>query len=593
MLALTATYILIVRARTNAVNMNQMEENLVSESDSSTDEEQHGITLPPTSTPLGVKVCAVLSIFVVGIALGGAGHTVYTTYWDKMKPGEMSAAGAFVSRIDLNASICESPWDYVCNNYEKNNYLTNSFILDTQVPQFVHALEMFEDDGAAGAAKLFYRQCKQSAPFQNTSACETAYDSETTLAELWKAGASHSGLTVGRTASPYRRGFRSLVILRDEMVNFVEYPTVVTLENDDCDLMLLAKALASTDNDEILVYGRVSEVCARWRDLQNSAFAVDGARMHAAEHCEASVRRLQTPLDCFLAAAKYWPQTNQPYMDDVNAVNVISTLRNWFHLVKAHILEMAKPLGKKVVAKIDAVSVEVGWNSQNLGSGPGSAVIGLTTADSILNLKAWAMQKDLSETVHVFPRFQMSAYAINAYYTSAENNVYLPAGLFALVSSLKGETIGQLASIIAHEIWHSIDPASIKYDEHGAPSDMMSNPARTKYNNLVDCIKTSEETVTEDFADYQAVSTIQIMAAAEQNHHVISTTAASYDTQDIALLSFASFWCTAAGPTAVNVTAGVSRDPHSLPRFRVEHSLAGAVDAQFGCKPVVQRCILE
>jgi hypothetical protein len=576
-----------------------MEEPLVEDNNNnvtSTTEEHHSSALPPTTTPAGVKICAVLSVFVVGIALGGAGHTVYTTYWDKMNPEDMSAAGALLARIDLNASMCTSPWNYVCNNYIKKNYVANSFIMEVQLPQFIRALDAFEQDRdlvpVNSPARTFYNQCKESGPVQNSSACSTAYNSEMTLVDLWKAGAIHSGLTVGRTASPYRRGFRSLVVLCEETVNFVEYPTVITSENDNCNLMMLAKMLASVDNNEIMVYGKLSEVCIRWNDLRSSANAVNGARRLAAKHCKTSVQRLQTPLDCFLETAKYWPQTNLPYMKVIGTEKVDTVLQRWFEEVKSTILQIAAPLGKKVLAKLAAVSVEVGWSSQNLGSGPSNALIGISTAESVIALRAWAMQQDLTATVHVFPRFAMSAYAINAYYTSAENKVYLPAGLFSLSSALRGETLGQLASIIAHEIWHSVDPSSIKYNEHGAPSHLMSASVETTYNALVDCIKTSDDTIAEDFADYQAVSTIQMMAAKESNDHVISTTKVSYDTHDIALISFAAFWCTSKGPTIFNTTPQISRDPHSLPQFRVEHSLTGAADKQFDCKSVAPRCTL-
>lgn len=575
---------------------------LLTENDDPNDEEEYGGTppvLPPRQPlPLSVKICGIVTLFTIAVIVGSTGHAAYESVFSLVGEAQYVASANLIAGLDHNADVCTDPWSFFCGKYEESHYMSGSRISDLSIAEWKRALKAYESK-KSGQSAAFFDACKIREA-DDAAACDTMYENTTTLRDLWRMGIAHSNIAMSRMANPdvKRAHERTVVIWAVNDTSGVDtYPLEISSENDPCDLTSLFDLVmcpdwataSECDNPRFYIAGDTALLCDSWSFVVSNKIALKTALKDAKDLCYAQAERLNTPLGCFLRTAEYYPDTNVPYLTEINSVthieNSFDTVDVWFERAREAVIEIAAPLGPAIRQRLENVKLHSKWSSQNLPTPPPqiSATLGFDSFAQLMGQHdAWKMETMMRETTQVYPRWEMNSWSINAYYSPSTNEIYVPDSMAVLIGAIEPQTVGTLMFILSHELGHSFDPSSTSLNSNLLTTETLRN----KYNNAKKCIlsdyNNANETIGEDFADFIGIKAIAKYTGEKMEiKNEIRVKERTYSPAQQTLAAFGGFWCES---TDNNIAPGENRDPHSLPKDRVVQAVLKSTST-FGYGP--------
>tara|TARA_B110000902_G_scaffold267177_1_gene358814 strand:+ start:57890 stop:59617 length:1728 start_codon:yes stop_codon:yes gene_type:complete len=557
----------------------------------------HETGTPPSKKPLsaGVVLCATVILFVVAAVVGSAGHAAYEAIFTTIDRATFVASAALIGGIDEHADVCTEPWAFMCGMYDDSHYMSRSHIGDMGMAERKRAFVAFVASGG-GAANVFYARCTQYAERPDASMCTHMYTGNYTLAEMWQRGMAPNSIGISRTPDPYSHGVRTVVLWDGTESPDIElYPELLTCDDDPCDLCDLFRSIMCSgwatplecELPRFLVYGTVSGLCARWRELRaNVSHYAEIAAAEAQDQCFVTMARAASDMGCFTKTAAYFPDTNTPYLqaDKARAENE-AAVAEWFGRARDMAVQIAAPFGPGVQAQLRGVVLHAGWEATNLPVPPAQLAVAtadVSLAETFAAYDRWALDETMRTAVHTYPKWEMNSWSINAYYTPSENAIYVPNAMATLLSPIEAVTVGTLMFVIAHELGHAFDPASpAMHAGTGGPTDAYAKLKECLYSNY----SSKGLTIGEDWADFIGMKVVTAYASRVGSRD-IHVSDAKYTAAQQILMAFGGFWCAA---TDDDPDPNGLQDPHSLPKDRVARAVQSfARELRFDCPPA--RC---
>lgn len=559
------------------------------------------LSIPPKikTTSTGVKICGVSVLFIIAAVIGSVGHAAYDTVFHTYSINQFVTSAALVGGTDFSVDVCTDPWNFMCGLYDKSHYIDGSAIGDMSIKEWKQALNAYTNHGY-GQSKLFFEKCKsflngdEDIENECASIFEKDYDSYETI---WRIGYPVLGIATSRMANPYKREERLIVIWPYGDTTQV-YPEIITLQNDPCNLVQIFNRVACfSDTSSIecqsprfLLAGSKNILCERWKKInENKTIASLNATNQAKEFCMTQSKEIYTPLSCFLLTSQYYPDTNYPYLETLPSKEKRDEhLQLWFDRAKTSVLEVVKPLGSSIQEKIKNINMHSSWTSQNLPTPPvqlNENIDSISFTKLIFLHDKWKTNEDLRQTTYVYPRWEMNSWAINAYYSPATNEVFIPDAMSSLGNNYVPAIIGTILFIIGHELGHSFDPTAFP---------PMNAQNSTIYRHYVNCLKsnytTENLTIGEDWADFIGMEAMVNYMNKVQENYDIKLKEMTITTSQQVLIAFGQFWCSS---TDKLIDPNKLTDVHSLPTDRVRQAvIRRAASFGFECPAQEGDCTL-
>jgi hypothetical protein len=548
---------------------------------------------PPKPIPTHIKVLVCAMLFIVGIAIGSVGHSIYT-YETPPTPESLQALSSMVSRMNLSASPCSALYSYACGTYVEQHFpFSGASVFGELVEEAsaaaYHAFDAHALNAPNEPASIFYRKCRE-AKRQTTSDCTiTAEPGPALVKAIWEHGYAVNDLFVDRTTSPYVQNSRSFAIFHSGYTaGSLKRPLEITDATDPCHLFQVLQLVYACDPCEdgtILLYGETETICSKWGAIQaNETETSLAAQELATQDCLNEMPYGKSLELCVEHTSSFYTSVSRAYAETETAeVKKISLL---FAKIQSTLVKIVKPLGKNVANKVKSVVLHSEWNANNQEPGPSlqSLMVNQSYAQLYLRSMLAKTQHSLQDRKFISPLWHMNSYDINAYYSPSENAIYLPTAMKAL---LRGVTFSSsLAFILAHELAHSIDPSSINYNKDGQYDlQMLSNEGSQYYTRYLNCIMVlnRERQLSEDFADRVSSQIVSIIAPESDDLFEFETFTLNAAQMDV--LRMAQLWCSAESHEYFG-------DSHSPPRLRVEESMSALFTHEFNCPVEQQTCTL-
>jgi putative endopeptidase len=272
------------------------------------------------------------------------------------------------------------------------------------------------------------------------------------------------------------------------------------------------------------------------------------------------------------------------------ALRLVGNLRAALRDDLTTIAWMDEPTRAKAVAKLDAMTVKIGypdkWRDYSaLVVDRGPYVMNVLRAD------AFEEHRQLAKIGKPVDRseWEMTPPTVNAYYRPSQNEIVFPAGIlqppYFDPKADDASNYGAIGSIIGHEMTHGFDDRGRQYDSNGNLEDWWSTESANRFKARADGIVRQfsgytvldgvhligERTEGENIADLGglriAFAALQKALAGENRDKIDGFTP-----EQRFFLSYASTWCTLLRPEALR--ARVKADPHSPAEFRVNGPLS-------------------
>lgn len=198
----------------------------------------------------------------------------------------------------------------------------------------------------------------------------------------------------------------------------------------------------------------------------------------------------------------------------------------------------------------------------------------------------------------------MTPPTVNAYYSSAENDINFPAGIlqppFFDRSEDDAVNFGGIGVVIGHELTHGFDDQGSKFNAQGNFQNWWTDADRTEFEKRTGCIADEYSkfvavddvhlngrlTLGENTADNGGIH-IALMALRKQMEKDAKTrqTREGFTPEQRFFLGFAQIWCENRTPESARLLAKV--DPHSPGKYRVIGTIQNNADfaKAFNCKP--------
>jgi endothelin-converting enzyme/putative endopeptidase len=259
--------------------------------------------------------------------------------------------------------------------------------------------------------------------------------------------------------------------------------------------------------------------------------------------------------------------------------------------------ETKKEAHAKLAAILDKIGYPEHWRDY---SG-----LDIKSADLVGNIEranAFENRRDVKKIggAHDKLEWHMTPPTVNAYYSSAENDINFPAGIlqppFFNMAADDAVNYGAIGVVIGHEMTHGFDNSGRKYDKDGNLKDWWSEGDAKKFTERAACIvdqyggykvgdvnQNGEATQGENIADNGGLRiALDALHAALKGKK--DTKIGGFTADQRFFLGFAQVWCTNARDDARRTQA--LSDYHSLPEYRVNGTLANseAFAKAFHCK---------
>lgn len=240
---------------------------------------------------------------------------------------------------------------------------------------------------------------------------------------------------------------------------------------------------------------------------------------------------------------------------------------------------------EKAIKKLDTMKLKIGypekWSDELDKADIKNYKDGGSYFANICEMQKKIMQKrnkELNEPVDK-TKWHMSAYEVNAYYNSQNNEIVFPAGIlqspFYDINAPEEQNMGAIGAIIAHEISHAFDSEGSKFDENGNAVNWWTDEDREnfkkrceKFVDAYDNLEISEGvksngklTLFENIADVGAISCMLDILSKKENPDYKKF-----------FKSWAVSWRMIASP---EITSQLSKsDVHSSNKIRTNRTLA-------------------
>ncbi|MGH9571734.1 MAG: M13 family metallopeptidase, partial [Candidatus Angelobacter sp.] len=198
----------------------------------------------------------------------------------------------------------------------------------------------------------------------------------------------------------------------------------------------------------------------------------------------------------------------------------------------------------------------------------------------------------------------MTPPTVNAYYSSAENDINFPAGIlqppFFDQSEDDAVNFGGIGVVIGHELTHGFDDQGSKFDAQGNFNNWWTDKDRAEFDKRTGCVADEYSkfvavddvhlngrlTLGENTADNGGIH-IALMALRKQMAKDAKTarTKNGYTPEQRFFIGFAQVWCENHTPESARLRA--KTDPHSPGEYRVIGTIQNNADfaKAFHCKP--------
>jgi endothelin-converting enzyme/putative endopeptidase len=196
--------------------------------------------------------------------------------------------------------------------------------------------------------------------------------------------------------------------------------------------------------------------------------------------------------------------------------------------------------------------------------------------------------------------FRMSPPTVNAYYSSAMNDINFPAGIlqppFYAAERDEAVNFGGVGVVIGHELTHGFDDQGRKFDAVGNWRDWWSEADGKEFERRASCLADEYSSFTavddvkldgrltlgENTADNGGVR-LALMALQDSTRGGAGASLDGFTAPQRLFLGFAQVWCSSETPEVARLLART--DPHSPGRYRVNGVLSNMPEfrAAFGC----------
>ena len=172
----------------------------------------------------------------------------------------------------------------------------------------------------------------------------------------------------------------------------------------------------------------------------------------------------------------YYGQTYFNPEDKEDVIEMTSAIRETF-IERLKTLDwLTEPSRKKAIEKVEEMILHIAYPDE---IDPISAYFTVQEQDNLLeaylNLKQARISYDLGHLGQVESHvWSKPSFLVNAYYSPAENAIYLPASIlqapYYSSQQTRAENYGGIGTIIAHEMVHAFDDQGSNYDSQGQPN---------------------------------------------------------------------------------------------------------------------------
>lgn len=536
----------------------------------------------PQPVPKHIKILAGAMILILGVAIGTAGHAIYTE--EPLPTAEtLQATANMLSRMNITANPCSEMYTYSCGGYV-NKHLpfggANVFhdMQEESTAAAYHAFQEYTDAEPNSVATAFYNHCMGAGPQSRTNCTVDGEPGHALMKALWMHGYPVQGLFVDRSVSPYEPNTRTFsIFLSTYTPGDVKRPTMIESRTDPCNLFKILELMYDCticEDYNMLLYGDTDLICTQWQAADADAVNVSlASQSSATDDCVSEMRKRYSVQTCIRHTSMFFPTVSKAYAGAT--LWEFDSTEHLFKLIQQTLAAIVAPLGEKVVTKVQDVKLHAQWSADNLNPGPSRTV--LYSAQSYASLFLKLLYSKNAESLRgrtmVSPAWHINSYSINAYYQPSENSIYLPNAMQVLARGMQFP--GALAFVLAHELSHSIDPSSISYNERGIYDTLLSKDGESYYNRFLGCIRTNRpKQLSEDFADRVAA---QIVATITPNDTgVLHLLNSEFTFKQQIVLQMSQLWCQAE-------TVERYDDSHSPSRLRVEESMSSLFTHEFKC----------
>jgi endothelin-converting enzyme/putative endopeptidase len=255
----------------------------------------------------------------------------------------------------------------------------------------------------------------------------------------------------------------------------------------------------------------------------------------------------------------------------------------------------------KLAAVVDRIGYPDKWRDYS--------TIRVTRDDALGNLEraiAFERARDLSKIGQPVDRseWSMTPPTVNAYYSSARNNINFPAGILQTPFYRQGRdaavNYGGAGAVVGHELTHGFDDQGRKFDASGNLKNWWTEADTKAYEQRSGCIAdqysqyvvagdtnlNGKLTLGENTADNGGVrlALMAYLAGPGANKATAPPVMDGYTPEQRFFIGFAQIWCENRRPEFERLRA--TTDPHSSGKYRVNGVVSNMPEFQkaFSCK---------
>ena len=251
---------------------------------------------------------------------------------------------------------------------------------------------------------------------------------------------------------------------------------------------------------------------------------------------------------------------------------------------------MSDATKKKAFEKLEAIANKVGY-PDSFRDYSGVAIKASDLVGNLERANAYEFSRQLAKIGKPVDRgeWTMTPPTVNAYYNPLLNSINFPVGIlqppFFDLKMDDAVNYGGIGGVIGHEMTHGFDDQGSQFAANGNLANWWTDQDRAEFDKRTDCIanqygeytaldgtkQNGRLTLGENVADNGGLR-IAYMALMESLKDKPATAKDGFTPEQRLFLGWGQVWCASARPEAERLQ--VQTDPHSLPRYRVNGTVA-------------------